>query len=99
MFPNKKLMSMYLHHIIGFSSKALRIFTSKSDINKITYGGENCVVIAVPRVCLKVFSSNSIMRFFSNISVSSIRVSLEICLSSVNSNALNQRIGKGTRVV
>ena len=65
---------MYLHHIIGFSSKALRIFSSKSAINKIAYRGANFVPIAVPRTCLKVFSSNSKMLFFSTISGSSIRV-------------------------
>ena len=45
---------MYLHRIIGFSSKAFRIFSSKSAINKIAYEGANFVPIAVPRTCLKV---------------------------------------------
>ena len=51
----KKMSSMYLHHIIGFPSKALRIFSSKSAINKITYGGANFVPISIPCTCLKFF--------------------------------------------
>ena len=71
----KKMSSMYLQHIIGFFSGALRIFSSKSTINKMAYGGANFVPIAVPRTCLKVFSSNWKTLFFSTISASSIRVS------------------------
>ena len=58
------MLSIYLHHIIGFSSKALRIFSSKPAINKISYGGANFVPIFVPVTCLKVFSSNSKMKNF-----------------------------------
>ena len=57
MFPNKKMSSMYLHHIIGFSSKASRIFSSKSAINKIAYGEANFVPIAVP--CTKNNNNNN----------------------------------------
>ena len=64
----KKMLSVYLRHIISFSSEALRIFSSKSAINKLAYGGANLLPIAVPRTCLKVFSSNWTMLFFSTIS-------------------------------
>ena len=70
---------MYLHHIIGFS---------KLVINKIAYGGANFIPIAVPRKCLKFFLTNSKMLFFRTISASSMRVSLEICLLSLNSKIL-----------
>ena len=60
----KKISSTYLYHIISFSSKAFRMFSSKSAINKTAYGGANFVPIAVPRTCLKVFWSNSKGCFF-----------------------------------
>ena len=85
----KKMSSTYLHHIIGFSSKAFRIFFSKSAINKIAYEGANFVPIAVPRTCLEVFWSNSKV-VFSTISASSMRVSLEIYLLSLNSTNLRR---------
>ena len=44
------MLSIYLHHIIGFSSKASRIFPSKSAIYKIAYGGANFVPIAVQEI-------------------------------------------------
>ena len=55
---------VYPHHIISFLPKALRIFSSKSAINKLPYGGVSFVPIAVSLACLKVFSSNSKMLFF-----------------------------------
>ena len=78
------MSSMYLNCIIGFSSKALRMFSSKSAINKIPYEGENFVSIVAPRICLKVFYRVQ-KCFFSTIFASSIRESLEICLLSLNS--------------
>ena len=57
MSPNKK-MYMCLHHIIGFSSNVLMIFSSKSVINKIAYWSAIFVPIAVPHTSLRVFSSN-----------------------------------------
>ena len=74
------MSSIYLNHIIGFSSKGLRIFSSESDINKITYRGANFFPIVVLRTSFKVFSSNSNNLFFSTTLASSIRVSPEICL-------------------
>ena len=85
-------MSLYLPHIIGFSPKALRSFSSKSAINKITYRGVNFIPTSVLRTCLKDFSSNSKILLFSTISASSIRVSLEICLLSLNSKNLRSRV-------
>ena len=48
-------MAMYLRCIIGFSSKALRILSSRLVVNKIAYRGANFNPIAVPRNYLKVF--------------------------------------------
>ena len=70
---------------LRFLLKHIENFSSKLAINKIAYEGANFVPIAVPRTCLKVFSSNSKILFFSTISARSIRVSLEICLLSLNS--------------
>ena len=53
----KKMLSMYLHDIIGFSLNALRMFPSKSVMN-IAYGCLNFVTIVVPCTCLNLFSSN-----------------------------------------
>ena len=83
---------MQLHYVIGFSSKASRIFSSNLAINKIVYGGTKLVPIVVSRNCLKVFSSNSKMLLFSIVSASSIRKSLEICLLSLNFKMWNVRI-------
>ena len=48
---------MYLHHIYDsrFSCKVMLIFSFKSVINKIAYGGANVVPIAVPCTCLDGF--------------------------------------------
>ena len=81
MFPNKENFL-----------KSIENFSSKSAINKPACGGANFVPIAVPLTCLKVFSSNSKMLFFSTISGSSMRVSLEICLLSVNSKNLRGEV-------
>ena len=51
----KRMWSMYVHHIIGFSSKALIICSSDSSTNKMEYGGANYVSVAVPHACLKFF--------------------------------------------
>ena len=93
-FPNKKISPIYVNHITDFSSKALTFFSSKSAIKKIVYKCANFVPIGVPRTCQKVFSSNSKMLFFSTISVSSIRVSLEICFLSPNSKSLRTDVSR-----
>ena len=74
--------------MIGFSSKALNFFSSKSPIYKIAYGGPNLAKIAVLRICLKDSSSDSKMLFFNNTSGSSLSVSFEIYLLSLSSKKL-----------
>ena len=84
---------MYLHHIIGFSSKALIIFSSKSVINKIAYRDANFVPIAVPRTYLKVFHQIQKCCFLALFQrVLYIRVSLEIGLLSLNSKNLRREV-------
>ena len=59
---------------------------------KVTYGDANFVPIAVPRTCLKVFSSDSKMLFLSTILASSMTVSREVCLLSLNSKNLRREV-------
>ena len=90
--PYSQMPSIYVNYIIGFPSKTLGIFSFKSAITKIAYGGANFVPIVVLRTCLKVFLSNSKMLFLSTISASSIRVSLEICFLSLNSKNIQRKV-------
>ena len=92
MFPNKKMSSMYLHHIICFPTKILRIFSSKSVINKIAYGGTILVSMCGSTGLFKNFLNFFKNFLFSTISASSMRVSLGICLLSLNSKNLRREV-------
>ena len=80
-----------MYRIIGFFSKALRIFSSKSAINKIAYGAANFVPIAIPRTCKSFFIEFKNV-VFSTISANSIRVLLQIYLLSLNSKNLRREV-------
>ena len=49
---------MYLHHKYGLYSDSFIISPSSSAVNKMLYGGENFVSIAVPCFCLSAFFPN-----------------------------------------
>ena len=87
MFRNKKMLSVYPQNIIGFSSKALRIFSSNSLKNKLAYTGANFVSIAVSYNFLKVFSSNSKMMF-----LALFQQVLEICFLSLDFKNLRKEV-------
>ena len=87
MFPNKKMLYVYLHSIIGFSSKTLRIFSSNSLKNKLPYTGANVVSIAVSYSFLKVFSSNSKMMF-----LALFQQVIEICFLSLDFKNLRKEV-------
>ena len=87
MFRNKKMLSVYPQNIIGFSSKALRIFSSNSLKNKLAYTGANFVSIAFSYNFLKVFSSNSKMMF-----LALFQQVLEICFLSLDFKNLRKEV-------
>ena len=79
-----KVSSMYRHHVRGFLSQSLKIFSSKSLIYIIAYDGAILVPVAVPLNCLwkEVLCSNIL--FFKMHSANSIRESVETVLSSLH---------------
>ena len=92
MFPNKKNVVYLPPPYHSCLLKNIENFFHKSAINKIAYGGADFVPIATPRTCLKVFPSNLKTLFFSPVSASAMRVSLEICLLSLNSKKFRREV-------
>lgn len=76
---------MNIHHI----PKNYENFFAKYAITKVVYGSAHFVPIAVPRN-FKSWLIKIKNAFFSLISANSIRVSLEICLLSLNSKTLQR---------
>ena len=82
---NKKISSMYLHHTNGLKLQFCKIRSSRSPIKIMAYGGAILVPMAVPLSCLKKDKLCSKILFFNTHSAKSIRESLDIFLSSLDS--------------
>ena len=76
---------MYLHHTSGLKLQSCKIRSSRSPIKEIAYGGAILVPTDVPLSCLKKDTLCSKILFFNTHSAKSIRDSVDIVLSSLDS--------------
>ena len=83
---NKQISSMYLHHTNNLKLQFCVIRSSRSPIKIMAYGGAILVPMAVSLSSLKKDKLCSKIWFFSTHSAKSIRESLDIVLSSLDSN-------------
>ena len=84
---------MYLHQTSGLKLQSFKIRSSRSPIKIIAYGGAILVPMAIPLSCLKKDKLCSKILLFNMHSAKSIRESVDIILSSLDSkdflNAIN----------
>ena len=76
---------MYLHHTNGLKLQFCMVRSSRSPIKIMVYGGAILVPMAVPPSSLKKDKSCSKTLFFNTHSAKSIRESVDIALSSLDS--------------
>ena len=76
---------MYLHHTNGLKLQFCKIRSSRSPMKIMAYGGAILVPMAVPLSCLKKDKLCSKILFFNTHSAKSIRESVDIVLSSLDS--------------
>ena len=84
-FQIKKISSLYLHDMRGYSWMSCKFFSLRSAVDRTAYGGKNLVPTGVHLNCFKVLSLNWKTLFFKATSASSTKVSVVTFLCALAS--------------